>query len=392
MKHGKMMHGSMPSLSSVDFHKTPFVAIWETTRCCDLACRHCRAEAIPEPLPGELSTSEGKQVLDDLAEMGSPICVLSGGDPAKRPDLCELVHHGASLGMRMATIPAATPLLTEQLVQGLKEAGLAQMALSLDGPSPEIHDTFRGIPGAFDRTLQGASFARDAELPLQINTTFSSYNMAHFERMTEVVGEIGAVFWEVFFLVPMGRGRDLGQMNGEEFERLFEKLAAYSHRVDFIVKITEAPHYRRYLVQDHLRQGDGPKRLFDDGSSGPTEKGALPWHMRRDFGPGGSIGLAPKGVNAGNGHLFVSYCGDIYPSGFLPLPCGNIRESSLREVYRTHPVFVELRDPEKLKGKCLICGFRHLCAGSRARAYAMTGDYLAEEPFCAYEPPVTLEM
>ena len=378
----------MPSLASVDFSQTPFVAIWETTRACDLSCRHCRAEAIPDPLPGELSTKEGCQVLADLAEMGTPITVLSGGDPAKRPDLCELVSYGSGLGMRMATIPAATPLLTRELVGSLKDAGLAQMALSLDGPNAEVHDTFRQVPGAFDITVQGAQYARDVGMPFQINTTFSNHNLDYFGEMATIVGELGAVFWEVFFLVPMGRGKELGQMSAEQFETLFSKLARYSKQVDFIVKITEAPHYRRYLVQKHGRGDDAP-----GGNGGPLqhpggerEKGALPWHMRRDFGPGGSIGLAPKGVNAGNGHLFVSYCGDIFPSGFLPLPCGNIRETSLKETYRTHPAFLELRDLDRLKGKCGICEYRNICGGSRARAFAMTGDYLAEEPFCAYEP------
>lgn len=374
----------MPSLTDVDFNRTPFVAIWETTRACDLCCRHCRAEAISEPLPGELSTEEGFAVLKDLADSGTPICILSGGDPAKRQDLCELVQYGSKLGMRMATIPAATPLLTRELVKNLKQAGLAQMALSLDGPNSEIHDAFRQVEGAFDRTIQGAGFAMEEGLPLQINTTFSSFNMSCFADMTEIVGSLGAVFWEVFFLVPMGRGKELGQMNGEQFEELFQQLATYSKKVEFIVKITEAPHYRRYLIQQHMREGNGGGQSPRHPHS--AEKGDLPWHMRRDFGPGGSIGLAPKGVNAGNGHLFVSYCGDIYPSGFLPVPCGNIRESSLLEVYRNHPVFLELRNQNLLKGKCGICEFRDVCAGSRARAFAMTGDYLAEEPFCAYEP------
>jgi radical SAM protein with 4Fe4S-binding SPASM domain len=220
-------------------------------------------------------------------------------------------------------------------------------------------------------------------LPLQINTTFSRYNMEHFEALACLVGDLGAVFWEVFFLVPMGRGRDLGQMNGRQFEQLFAQLTQYSQQVDFIVKITEAPHYRRYLMQEYQRRQEAGRVA---GPESGTEKGHLPWHMRRDFGPGGSIGLAPKGVNAGNGHIFINYCGDIYPSGFLPLPCGNVREASLKEVYRTHPVFRELREPNLLRGKCGVCRYRDVCGGSRARAFAMTGDYLAEEPFCAYQP------
>jgi AdoMet-dependent heme synthase len=368
----------LPQPSSIDFDQTPFVAIWEITRACDLACQHCRAEAIPERAPEELATEEGKALLSELAQMGTPICVLSGGDPAKRPDLSDLIAHGAATGMRMATIPAATPLLTWELIRDLKQAGLAQMALSLDGPTAEVHDAFRGVPGAFDLTMQAARYAHELGVPLQINTTFSDYNRDCFDRMAELVQELRVVFWEVFFLVPMGRGRELGQMSAGQFEALFAKLAGFARSVNFIVKITEAPHYRRYLMQ-HRPAGSNPHGT-------PQGHGMLPEHMRRDFGPGGSIGVAPKGVNSGNGYMFVNYAGDIFPSGFLPLSCGNVRTHSVTAVYRSHPVFRELRRPELLKGKCGICEYRHICGGSRARAYAMTGDYLEVEPFCAYEP------
>ncbi len=383
---GPAVHPSM-----VDFARTPFVAIWETTRACDLACRHCRAEAISQPLPGELSTAEGIALLEDLAGMGTPICVLSGGDPAKRADLLQLIRRGKELGMRMATIPAATPLLTRELVRGLRDAGLDQMALSLDGPTAEVHDAFRGVPGAFDHTMRGARYAREEGLPLQINTVFSAYNWDRFEEMSAIVRDLGVVFWEVFFLVPMGRGKELAQMNGRQYEEVFAKLERFARGVDFIVKITEAPHYRRYLMQQRKKeraagQPSGAASGHPGASGHPHAKGHLPAHMTRDFGPGGSIGLAPKGVNSGNGHLFVSYCGDVFPSGFLPLSCGNIREISVREIYQSHPVFLELREADLLKGRCGYCEYRHICGGSRARAYAMTGDYLAEEPFCDYEP------
>ena len=398
-----------PNPSAIDFDRTPFVAIWETTRACDLACRHCRAEAIPRALPGELTTEEGFSLLDQLAQMGTPICVLSGGDPAKRADLCELIRHGSSTGMRMATIPAATRLLTRELVHNLKQAGLDQMALSLDGPSAEVHDAFRNTAGTFERTIQGARYARQEGLPLQINTSLSATNFEHFDAMARLVKELGVVFWEVFFLVPMGRGREVTQLNALQYEELFAKLAEFASQVDFIVKITEAPHYRRYLMQHRqirLQAPDGKERKMGHpghsgnghphgvpgaGSrAGPKRTGPArpPAHMTRDFGPGGSIGLAPKGVNSGKGHLFVSYCGDICPSGFLPLTCGNIRRDNLADVYRRHKVFRELRSPQLLKGRCGICQFRHICGGSRARAYAMKGDYLAEEPFCAYDPAV----
>jgi radical SAM protein len=376
-------HSRLPQPSTIDFDLTPFVAIWETTRACDLACRHCRAEAIPNRSPDELSTDEGFALLTELAEMGTPICVLSGGDPAKRPDLCALVEHGARTGMRMATIPAATPLLTRQLIRDLKSAGLAQMALSLDGPNSRIHDSFRGVEGAFELTLRAARWAHEDGMPLQINTTFSEHNRESFDEMAKLVRELGVVFWEVFFLVPMGRGRELGQMNADQFEDLFARLAAFAHSVDFIVKITEAPHYRRYLMQQRGSTAAGHGR---QGGGTGHGRGFLPAHMRRDFGPGGTIGVAPKGVNSGNGYVFVNYSGEIFPSGFLPYSCGNVKRDSITDIYRAHPVFRDLRTPELLKGKCGICEFRHICGGSRARAYAMTGDYLEVEPFCAYEP------
>lgn len=380
-------HGNR-AFGKIDFDQSPFVAIWETTRACDLACRHCRAEAISAALPGELTTEEGFSLLEDLAEMGTPICVLSGGDPAKRSDLCELVRFGADLGMRMATIPAATPLLTDGLLTSLKEGGLHQVAFSLDGPTAERHDAFRQTPGAFERTLKAARAARRIGLPLQINTVFSSYNRTDFRAIAELVIALKVVFWEVFFLVPMGRGRELQQLNAEHFEALFRELADLAAGVDFIVKVTEAPHYRRFLMQAHETRTGQKEAPAHSSNKRPVSSavGTLPAHMRRDFGPGGSVGLAPKGVNSGKGHLFVNYRGDVFPSGFLPLECGNVRKDSIADVYRRHPVFRSLRDPELLKGKCGACEFRSVCGGSRARAYAMTGDILAPEPFCVYQP------
>jgi radical SAM protein len=375
-----------PRLAAIDFDRTPFVAIWETTRACDLACRHCRAEAMPDPDPRELTTREGTALLDDLAEMGTPICVLSGGDPAKRADLLDLVRHGSRAGMQMATIPAATPRLTRRLVEGLKEAGLAQMALSLDGPAPEIHDSFRQTPGAFDLTLQGACWAREVGLPLQINTTFSSFNREQFDAMARMVRDLGVVFWEVFFLVPMGRGRDLGQMTAQQFESLFARLAHLAGQVEFIIKVVEAPHFRRYLMQHPVERKGGPPAGTNGHGHGAPATPGMPANLTRDIRGKGPIGLASRGVNAGNGHLFVSHLGDVCPSGFLPLSCGNVRADSVARIYRRHPVFRQLRNPALLKGRCGICEYSRVCGGSRARAYAMTGDYLAEEPLCVYHP------
>jgi AdoMet-dependent heme synthase len=367
----------MKGLKDLDFALTPFVAIWEVTQSCDLMCRHCRAEAMSKRDPRELSTEEGCALLDAIRSMGTEIMILSGGDPIKREDIFDLIRHGAGIGLRMATIPAATPALTLEIVRKLKDAGLSQMALSLDGPDSESHDTFRGVPGAFDLTMKGAGYARSAGLPLQINTTFGAHNIDRFDEIASLVRELGVVFWEVFFLVPMGRGRLLRQLKASQYEELFGKLYRFSKGVDFIVKITEAQHYRRYVMEQEMK-----KRPEGAGTGGVS----LPDRLTRDFGPGGSIGLAPKGVNSGNGFVFISHIGDVYPSGFLPIPCGNVRNESVVDIYRNSPLFRKLRDYGMLKGKCRLCEYRNVCGGSRARAYAVTGDYMQSEPYCAYIP------
>lgn len=367
----------MKKLQDIDFSVSPFIVIWEITQACDLACRHCRAEAIDWRDPRELNTKEGLDLIDQVHSMGAQVMVLTGGDPAKRDDIFDLISHGADLGLRMATIPAATQKLTPLLIRKLKSAGLSQIALSLDGPSAEIHDTFRGVKGAFDLTMQGAEYIRNEGIPLQINTTFSDYNLDYFDEIAELVKSLNVVFWEVFFLVPMGRGKLLKQMSARQFEKLFEKLYNLSKEVDYIVKITEAQHYRRYVIERERKNKSLEKNSWDV---------KLPDRMTRDFGPSGSIGHAPKGVNAGNGYVFISHTGDIYPSGFLPLSTGDVRHDSLADIYRDHEVFKLLRDQDSLLGKCGLCEYKIVCGGSRSRAYAMTGNIMAPEPFCVYNP------
>jgi len=367
----------MKKLRDIDFAVSPFIVIWEITQACDLACRHCRAEAIDWHDPRELTTEEGLDLIDQVHSMGSQIMVLTGGDPAKRGDIFNLIRHGADLGLRMATIPAATEKLTPELIKKLKASGLSQIALSLDGPNAEVHDTFRGVPGAFELTMKGAQDIREEGIPFQINTTFSEYNLEYFDEIAELVKSLGVVFWEVFLLVPMGRGKLLKQMSARQFENLFEKLYNFSKEVDFIVKITEAQHYRRYVIERERENKSLEKNSWEV---------ELPDRMTRDFGPDGSIGHAPKGVNAGNGYVFISHIGDIYPSGFLPLKTGNMRNDSLADVYRDHEVFRLLRNSDSLLGKCGLCEYRTVCGGSRSRAYAMTDNVMAPEPFCVYNP------
>lgn len=363
---------------AVDFARAPFLVIWETTQACALACRHCRASARPWRDPLELTRDEGFRVIDQTAAMGTPLIVLSGGDPVNRPDLLDLVRHGKRAGLRVATIPAATDALTPALVGSFKDAGLDQMALSLDYPRAELHDAFRGVPGAFAKTLAAAGWARAASLPLQINTTVAAETAPYLEEMAALVEELGVVFWEVFFLVPVGRGEVLGGLQAHEAERIFDLLYRTQKKGRFIVKVTEAPHYRRHVAQRE-RHAAGLRGR-------PAQGVSMPDLLTTSEGPGHTVGLAPRGVNAGNGFLFVSHRGEIFPSGFLPQSAGNVRARELGDAYRNSEVFLSLRDLDRLEGRCGRCEYRQICGGSRSRAFALTGNLFATDPWCVYEP------
>jgi AdoMet-dependent heme synthase len=348
----------------VDFERAPLLLIWEVTRSCELSCKHCRAEAINQRDPRELSLEEGKHLVDDVAAMGTPLMIFTGGDPLQRDDLEDLIAHAKSKGLRVGTIPATTGRLTRERVASLKAAGVDQMALSLDGPDAATHDAFRRVEGSFDKAMEGAAWARELDVPLQVNTVFGAWNVHQFDEMVALVESLGLVFWEVFFLVPTGRGVELESCSAEQFEELFAKLHALSRRAKYIVKITEGQHFRRYVAE--------AVRAQPASSAGRGH-------------PMGAHSDKPA-VNAGKGFCFVDHIGNVCPSGFLPLPCGNVRATSVIDIYRDHPVFRELRDDSLLKGKCARCRYRRICGGgSRARAYAMTGDYFAPEPFCAYD-------
>ena len=354
----------------LDFNKAPLLVIWEITRSCALACRHCRAEAEEGRHAEELSLEEGKALLNDIKEMGTPLVVFTGGDPLQRDDLEALIAHGKSLGLRVGAIPATTPRLTRERVFGLKQAGLDQMALSIDAASAEKHDGFRRVPGCFDKAMQGVEWAQEAELPLQINTVFAAWNVDEFDELAALVERVGAVFWEVFFLVPTGRGAVMESCDAQQYQLLFNKLSKLSKRVDFIIKVTEAPQYRAYVKQQSIV---GPER-----EAAIIKNGLPSFHHK----PGGRLHTSDVGINSGKGFCFVDHIGQVCPSGFLPLVAGNLREHSISELYRNSKLFTELRDLNLLKGRCGACTWSNLCGGSRARTYALTGDYLAEEPVC----------
>jgi radical SAM protein len=360
-----------PAKPALEFDTRPVVVIWEVTQACDLACVHCRACARPERDAGELTTAEGKRLIDEVAEMGSPVFVLTGGDPLKRGDILELIRYARSRGVRPALSPSATPLLTREAIQALKEAGVFRLAVSLDGSTAEIHDGFRGVPGTYERALAAIAQARECGMPVQINTTVSQRTFHDFDRLAGVVEEAGVVLWSVFFLVPTGRATLDQVLTAEQTEDLFARLHALSKRVRFHIKTTEAPHYRRFLLEQRAAE-----RAQAGREAVPLEVAQRAFH----------------GINDAKGFVFVSHRGDVCPSGFLPLVAGNVRQEPLGEIYRESALFQWLRDPECLEGKCARCEYRQVCGGSRARAYNMTGNVFAEEPTCLYQPGLTEEL
>ncbi|HUI85347.1 MAG TPA: TIGR04053 family radical SAM/SPASM domain-containing protein [Candidatus Binatia bacterium] len=364
----------------MSFDERPFIAIWETTQACDLACLHCRACAQPARNPLELNTAEARRLIDEIAAMQVPVFVLTGGDPLKRLDIFDLVRYAAERNVRISLTPSATPLLTRENIVRLKECGLARLAVSLDGATAEVHDAFRRVAGSYDWTLNAVRWARAVGLPVQINTTITRHNLTMLDDTIALLETLDIVLWSVFFLVPTGRGETVDRISAEEFEQVFAKLHETSKRVMFDIKSTEAQHYRRFLLQrrtEARRKGEEPA-----GSFRCTPHYGEPMAMETPDG----IGRAPRGINDGKGFVFVSHLGEVYPSGFLPVSGGNIRKQSLGEIYRNSPLFRSLRDSQNLEGKCGRCEFREICGGSRARAYAVTGNLFAEEPCCVYEP------
>jgi radical SAM protein len=373
------MH-QIPARGGLNYDETPFLAIWEITQSCDLACKHCRAAAQPIAHPDELSNAEAKGLIDQIADMHIPIFVFTGGDPMKRKDVFELISYAAGKGVQVALTPSATPLLTREAIFKMKEAGLVRLGISLDGSTPEIHDNFRGLPGAWARTIQAVEWANEAGIPIQVHTTISRHNAHDLDSLCNLFEKLAIVMWNVFFLVPVGRGQLNDLLSGEEFEKVFGKIYELSHKVSFQIKTTEAMHYRRYLLQNNLQE-----RKMGHGH---------PHAAKHEYEPGTptadaktrTMGWATRRVNDGKGFMFISHVGNVYPSGFLPIHAGNIRETPLADIYRNAPIFKSLRDTSKLEGKCGACEYKEICGGSRARAYALTGDPLAQEPCCIYQP------
>jgi len=360
-----------PMHTDLDFDQTPLLVIWEVTRACALACQHCRAAAIDQRDPLELTTDEGKALIDDVVKMGTPLIVFTGGDPLQRVDLEELIRHARSRDLRVGAIPAATPRMTRERLQSLRDAGVHQLAMSLDGSTKQRHDDFRQVEGSFDLTMQGAAWARELEIPLQINTVLGQYNYDDFDALADWAVRLGVVFWEVFFLVEVGRGTELKGCTPEQCEDLFARLYKMAQTCGFKIKVTEAPHYRRHVMQNS--NGAAPKPA--DGKV--FHRADVPHPLRPYVG---------MGVNDGKGFVFVDHQGNVCPSGFLPIECGNIRQTSIIDIYRDSPTFKALRNIDLLEGRCGACEYRDMCGGSRARAFAADGNMQSEDKSCIYDP------
>ena len=338
-----------------DFAERPFILFWEVTRACALACKHCRAIAQPKAHPEELNHEEALALVDEIAELAPPMLVLTGGDPMMRRDIFDIIERATARGLRVALSPAATNRLLHTDFHKLRDAGVVSMSLSLDGATQATHDAFRGVPHTFERTLQAARMAKEAGIQLQINTTISRSTLPELEGFVDILKEIQPDVWSVFLLVPTGRATLEELPGATELETLWSRLLELRSELPFAIKTTEGHHYRRALMQAARSSGaPAPRHMV------PTRDG--------------------KGV------AFISHVGEIQPSGFLPLTAGNVRTDKLADIYRSHPLFVQLRNDDALGGKCGRCEYRRMCGGSRARAYGSCGDMMAAEPLCNYIP------
>ena len=328
----------------MNFDQSPMLVIWEVTQACDLACVHCRASALPERSPKELTTEQGYRLLDEIRSFGEPLMVFTGGDPLKRPDLYDLIRYGVKIGLRTNVTPSATPLLTAEAIDGFKQAGVSRMAISLDGPDAASHDEFRGIPGTFERAMFALRHARDIGLDTQLQTTITRRNMGRLQEMADIAKEVRTKMWSLFFLIVTGRALEGDDLDAAEYEKVFEFMYELSKTSSFGVKTTEAMHYRRYVAQ---------RMKAEHGVTQNENAKGVAWRT--------------AGVSDGKGFVFVSHTGEIFPSGFLPVTGGNVLDDSLTDVYRNSELFQTLRDTSQRGGKCGLCEYQKICGGSRSR-------------------------
>ncbi|RLC33774.1 MAG: heme b synthase, partial [Deltaproteobacteria bacterium] len=336
---------------------------WETTRNCNLSCRHCRASATMGPYSGELDTDASFRLLDQIAETGSPIVILTGGEPLLRPDIFDIAAHGTSNGLKMVMAPNGT-LITEENAKKMADAGISRISISIDGATREDHDSFRGVDGAYEGALRGAELAKEAGIDFQINTTVTRLNMEQLPRIMALAESIGAVAHHIFLLVPTGRGREMAEqaISAQDYENTLNWFYDQQKISSLQLKATCAPQYYRVLRQR--------ARMENISVSFKTH----------------GLDAVTRGCLGGVSFCFISHVGIVQPCGFLELNCGDVTSQHFGEIWRDSVIFNNLRNYDMLGGKCGICEYKRVCGGCRARAYEATGDYLAEEPLCVYQP------
>ena len=347
-----------------DYSRAPMNVYWEMTQSCALACRHCRAEAISTPHPNELNHTESLAFVHQIPGFGLPLpmLILTGGDPLARADLFEVIDEARRLNIPVSITPAATPALTREVLVRLKEHGVEGLGLSLDGSTAARHDSIRGVAGTFDLTMKALGWAQELGIPVQVNTLTAAETASDLPGIYEVLKPFGLARWSLFFLISVGRGKVLQPLTPEEGESVMEWIHVTSRVAPFTVSTTEAPSFRRVALE----------KLREEGLTGEE--------IRR------TGATRSYGIRDGHGIVFVSNTGDICPAGFLPLPVGNVRKHNIVDMYRDSPLFRQLHDPSLFKDRCGVCDHRAMCGGSRSRAFASTGNPLAADPICLYQP------
>ncbi len=386
-----MMRATSSPPGALNFDARPLLVFWETTRACLLACKHCRASALAAPLPGQLSPQLGEDLIRQVLGFGrpAPVLVLTGGDVLMRPDAYELATYAISLGIPTCLSPSVTPMLTEAAIQRMKRIRVRAVSISLDGAESRTHERIRGITGHFEATLQTIRALLAADLRVQVNTTVMRINVEELADTAAIVRALGAQMWEVFFLIGVGRGAQLSELDAQTNEEVFHFLFDAS-RYGFVVRAVEAPFFRRVSLwrrerEEMLGRPESLEEVQSWFGLGDLY-GRLRQRLEEVMGPGRSrAAVHTVSTRDGKGVIFVAHDGQIHPSGFLPLPLGEVQTRGLRETYRNHPLLQAIRSAH-FNGRCGACDYRDICGGSRARAFATSGDPLAEDPGCAFDP------
>ena len=354
---------------------------WEVTRSCNLACVHCRASAVGGPYAGELDTGQCRKLLDEIAAVGKPVVILTGGEPLLRPDVYEIAAYGDQKGLRMVLATNGT-LVDGKVAAKLIRSGIRRVSVSIDGPNAESHDAFRGVPGAFAGAMTGIEAMKRAGLEFQINTTITRANLPRIRQLHDLAHDLGAAAHHIFLLVPTGRGKELaGQsISALEYEKTLDWFYEMELTCAMQLKATCAPHYHRILHQRRREKQGAEKTPKPEPVAASAGK---PSEVRNGGHP---LHAVTRGCLGGSAFCFISHTGQVQPCGYLELDCGNVIERGFREIWNESRIFRDLRDLGRYEGKCGRCEFIRVCGGCRARAYEATGNYLAEEPLCIYEP------